>query len=211
MASRRQFVPLLFVFAAACGSPAQNTRTPPPPVAPLPGGAISGQSVPVWPVVSIQVDTSLHWQEMIGNRRQAMDKADSILFQILREVRNMVVWVPPAEVRRAAEKAPGILVSPDQMATGLLLTHAMARVPDQLAIQLRQVTAVATGGRYAAIPTRIAFVRGPSGYGRAELSLALVDVRLGAVSWSATGKGLGQDPWDALTRAVRELTASVGM
>ena len=42
--------------------------------------------------------------------------------------------------------------------------------------------------------------------GAAELSIVLVDVRTGQVSWRTVARGEGDDPWTALACAVKCLT-----
>jgi hypothetical protein len=48
--------------------------------------------------------------------------------------------------------------------------------------------------------------RSAAGVARAELSIVLVDARLGRVGWRTVARGEGNDPWTALTRAVKALT-----
>ena len=40
----------------------------------------------------------------------------------------------------------------------------------------------------------------------AELTVVMVDVRTGRVEWRTVARGEGDDPWTALTRAVKALT-----
>jgi hypothetical protein len=65
------------------------------------------------------------------------------------------------------------------------------------------------GGRYVLVPAGLVF-RQPAGPpGRppvAELSIVLIDTRVGRVGWRTTARGEGADPWTALTRAVKSLT-----
>jgi len=44
------------------------------------------------------------------------------------------------------------------------------------------------------------------GVATAELSIVLIDTRVGRVQWRTTARGEGPDPWTALTRAVKSLT-----
>jgi hypothetical protein len=130
-----------------------------------------------------------------------------------------VTWVLPPELRRAARRAAGLAADPDQLGTALLRADRLVEVPDPLRSQLRTLVALA-GGRYALIPAAlvyrrvqgadslsdtIATVRPAGPMARAELSLVLVDVRLGRVGWRTTARGEGDDPWTALTRAVKAL------
>jgi hypothetical protein len=40
----------------------------------------------------------------------------------------------------------------------------------------------------------------------AELSIVLIDTRVGKVGWRTVARGEGDDPWTALTRAVKSLS-----
>jgi hypothetical protein len=42
--------------------------------------------------------------------------------------------------------------------------------------------------------------------GTAELTVVIVDARLGQVGFKTVARGDGTDPWTALTRAVKALT-----
>src|SRR3989442_1432471 len=88
-----------------------------------------------------------------------------------------------------------------------LKARAEAAVPEGLRAQLRELTGVATGGRYALVPASLALVRDRSGRGRADLVVSLVDVRRGVVSWTTISSGIGDDPWNAIAGAARSLTA----
>jgi hypothetical protein len=126
-----------------------------------------------------------------------------------------VSWVLPDEVRRQARRSPTFGSNPDQMATALLRSDRLVDVPDPLRSELRTLVALA-GARYALVPAALVYLRvtpGTSGtaprsaaVARAELSIVLVDARLGRVGWRTVARGEGNDPWTALTRAVKALT-----
>ena len=46
----------------------------------------------------------------------------------------------------------------------------------------------------------------PRGLATAELTIVMVDVRTGRVGFRTVARGEGDDPWTALTRAVKSLT-----
>jgi hypothetical protein len=97
-------------------------------------------------------------------------------------------------------------------------------VPDPLRGQLRTLAALVGGGRYALVPAGLTFRRtGASGpapgsvgaqhaaplrhaLATAELTVVLADVRTGRVGFRTVARGEGDDPWTALTRAVKSLT-----
>jgi len=48
--------------------------------------------------------------------------------------------------------------------------------------------------------------RGTPALATAELSVVLIDSRIGKIGWRTIARGEGDDPWTALTRAVKSLT-----
>jgi hypothetical protein len=99
-------------------------------------------------------------------------------------------------------------------------------VPDPLRNELRTLAALAGagGGRFVLVPAGLVYRRsaGPvdrrtggaatrtGAEGRplatAELTVVMVDVRTGRVGFRTVARGDGDDPWTALTRAVKSLT-----
>ena len=205
--------------ALACGHPGAQNQTP-APTAPLPTAGISGQQVGILPITLIAAEDSLHWDTVVGER----EKADSVLTTLLKARAPEVGWVAPEELRRSARRAPGIATDPEQMATPLLRNPTMVEVLDPLRSQLRTLAAIAGGVRYMLAPAGLVFRRmAVQPYGRmpadsntairpyghtaiAELTVVMVDVRIGRVGWRTIARGEGDDPWTALTRAVKALT-----
>ncbi|UCG87652.1 MAG: hypothetical protein JSW71_03640, partial [Gemmatimonadota bacterium] len=182
----------LFVMTA-CGGTRSATEEPEPSQAvPLPTGGIAGEPVSVYPLTMLVTQESLGWEGYVQPRREALDRADSLIAAFLTERAPEAIWVLPDELRTAASRAPGMLAQPDQMATSLLRTP-FERVPDPLRIQLRSLTGVA-GGKYAFIPASLVFYAEAEGQGRAELTMVLVDVRLGRPVWRSVAEGTGSDP-----------------
>jgi hypothetical protein len=138
----------------------------------------------------------------------ARARADSILDNWLIGEFPKVVWVLPAEVRRAARQAPGLVVPPDQIATEALPRRVPAEIGEPLRAQLRQLTAIATGGRYILVPAMLTFVPGSAGTGEARLIVTLCDIRAGTIAWTATLTGEGDTPWLALEGAAHQLVAA---
>jgi hypothetical protein len=211
----------LWACALLIGCGGKKTAQPPTPVrtAPLPTAGIAGQKVSVLPLTLVAAEDSLHWDAVIGDRRATLDKCDSIIGTLLAGRSPEVTWVGPAELRRTARRAAGIAAEPDQMGIAFLRGDAVIDVPDPLRYQLRTLVALA-GGRYALVPAGLVFRIAPRPAGPvgaqhaaplpmmavAELSVVLVDARVGKVGWRTTARGEGQDPWTALTRAVKNLT-----
>jgi len=213
---------------AGCGGK-QHVEEP-APTAPLPTAGIAAQQVGITPLTLIVAEDSLHWQALLGERRAALAKSDSVIGTLLTTRAPEVTWLLPDELRRAARRAPGIAPDPDQMGTAILLRGGGREeiVPDPLRYELRTLAALvgAGGGRFVLVPAGLVFRRsgGPAD-GRtggaaarptarppdrpsatAELTVVMVDVRTGRVGFRTVARGEGDDPWTALTGAVKSLT-----
>ena len=202
---------LVVLAAVACG-PKKASQTPTPePTAPLPTAGIAGQKVALTPLALVAAEDSLHWDTLIADRRATLDKSDSIITTLLSARAPEVTWVGPPELRRIARRAPGIVTDPDQMGTPFLRASNIIDVPDPLRYQLRTLVGL-VGGRFAMVPAGLVFRKpavGTSGrpaVATAELSVVLIDTRTGKIGWRTIARGEGDDPWTALTRAVKSLT-----
>lgn len=191
--------------SAGCASrAAEPTETAPRPV---PTVALAGRTVVLYPLTMIVSERDLGWDSLLDPRAEALARSDSFLEQAMTERATEIVWVFPEALRRAARQAPGMFPNPDQMGTAVLRNPGFSRVPDPLRSQLRLLTG-ATGDRLAMIPTSLVFLTDKtdaSGGGRAELTLVLADVRTGDVTWRSTARAVGNDPWDALDRALETI------
>lgn len=193
-----------------CGGKKSDQQPEPAPTAPLPTAGLAGQRVALTPLALVAAEDSLHWEALIGDRRVTLDKSDSIIGTLLAARAPEVTLVGPAELRHIARRAAGIAADPDQMGTPFLRAENIVDVPDPLRYQLRTLLGL-VGGRYALVPAGLVFrVARPAAAARgratAELSLVLIDTRVGKVGWRTTARGEGDDPWTALTRAVKSLT-----
>ncbi len=142
---------------------------------------------------------------MLGPRRAALDRADSVVAEELVARAPEVTWILPDELRRAARRGQPMLADPDQMATALLRSPELTIVPDPLRSQMRALTAVA-GDRYALVPASLVFVPDEAGRASAELTVVLIDVRTGVIGWRTVARGVGEGPWESLKAAVKALT-----
>lgn len=204
--AQRLIAVLLAAGTAACGGGArQEAGAAPAPAHPLPTAGIAGQEVTVYPVTLLSAEATLGWDAQLGPRREALDRADSIIGALLEERSPEVSWVLPPALRRAAAQAPGLLGEPDKMGTALLRAPELKQLPDPLRSQMRALTGVA-GGRYALVPAALVYYRTPEGRGRAELTLVIADVRTGLIGWRTTAHAAGDDPWTALRDAFKTLT-----
>jgi len=210
---------------AGCGG-RQHVETP-APTQPLPTAGLAAQQVSVLPLTLLAAEDSLHWQAKFADRRAALAQADSVIGTLLTARAPEVTWVLPEALRKAARRAPGIAPDPDQMGTALLRAPNIEIVPDPLRGELRTLVALAAnGGRYALVPAALVYRRaGGQAVGRpvvappppaarpparppatAELTIVMVDVRTGRLGFRTTARGDGDDPWSALTGAVKSLT-----
>ncbi len=205
----------------ACGGN-PDPEDPPAPAAPLPTAGLAGQRVSVLPLTLVAAEDSLRWEQLLSPRSTSLAKADSVIGELLRARAPEVTWVLPDELRRAARRGAGIATYPDQMGTSLLRAEGMTDVPDPLRSQMRTLTALAGTGRYALVPAALVYRRtkahgrvgaqhaaplpAPPATATAELTVVMVDVRLGKIGFHTVARGEGEDPWTALTRAVKALT-----
>jgi hypothetical protein len=194
----------------ACGGKKTPQTPTPAPTAPLPTAGLAGQRVALTPLALVAAEDSLHWDTLLADRRATLDKSDSIVGTLLGARAPEVTWVLPAELRRIARRAVGIAADPDQMGTPFLRAENIVDVPDPLRYQLRTLLGL-VGGRYAMVPAGLVFrVASPGAVPRgsavAELSVVLIDTRTGKIGWRTVARGEGDDPWTALTRAVKSLT-----
>jgi hypothetical protein len=148
-------------------------------------------------------EETLGWESMVQPREEALARADSLIAVFLEERAPEAEWVLPEELRRAHRQAPGMLADPDKMGTSLLRSP-FEQVPDPLRIQMRALTGVA-GAAYALVPASLLFYAEPGGQGRAELTMVLVNVRLGRPVWRSVAEGVGADPWAATWNALKTL------
>ena len=190
----------------ACGAQDPDQPPTPKPTAPLPTAGLAGQRVSLMPLTLIAAEDTLHWDMLVGDRRASLDKADSVLAVHLAARAPEVTWVEPAELRRTARRAAGLVADPDQMGTSFLRADQLVDVPDPLRYQLRTLAGL-VGGRFVLVPAGLVYR--PSATppaATAELSVVLIDTRLGKIGWRTIARGDGEDPWTALTRAVKNLT-----
>lgn len=173
---------------------------------PLPTTAIAGQPVAVYPLTFLVTEETLRqagWGEQVQPREEALRRADSLIAVFLTERAPEADWVLPAELRRVHRQAPNMLANPDKMGTSLLRSE-FERVPDPLRIQMRSLTGV-VGEQWALVPASLIFFAESDGQGRAELTMVLVDVRLGRPVWRTVAEGVGPDAWTATWNALKTL------
>ncbi len=200
---------MLLLAVSACGGKKSDQAPTPAPTAPLPVAGLASVKVPVLPLTLIGADETLGWPQF-ANQRAALASADSVIGALLPVRAPEVTWVLPEELRRQARRSPTFATNPDQMGTAMLRNDRIDFIPDPLRAELRALVAIADA-RYVLAPAQLVFRRAttpgsPARTGTAELTVVIVDGRLGRVSWRTVARGDGPDPWTALTRAVKALT-----
>ena len=78
---------------------AKSPHAAPEPTAPLPTAGLAGQKVVVFPLTLIAADEQLGWREPLTPRRAALDRADSVIGDILTSRSPEGTWVPPPGLR----------------------------------------------------------------------------------------------------------------
>ena len=197
------------IVSVGCGGKKNSQNPTPTPTAPLPTAGLAGQRVALTPLALVAAEDTIHLDALVADRRSTLDKCDSIIAALLTTRAPEVSWVAPPELRHVARRAPGIAADPDQMGTPFLRAANVIDVPDPLRYQLRTLMGL-VGGRYVLVPAGLVFRRTPGRpEGRtltAEASFVLLDSRIGKIGWRTIARGEGDDPWTALTRAVKSLT-----
>jgi hypothetical protein len=105
---------------------------------------------------------------------------------------------------------------PAQFPTSVLRHDEVIEVPDPLRSQMRNLAAVARS-RFALVPATLIWVPADTaaavravvngaGAATAELTLVMVDTRLGQVLFRTVARGGADDPWTALVRATKSAT-----
>ena len=204
---RRASCVVAVVAALGCGGKKSTKEPTPAPTAPLPTAGLAGQRVAVTPLALVAAEDTLHWGALMADRRTTLDRCDSIIVMLLTARAPEVTWVGPPELRHTARRAPGIAADPDQMGTPFLRASNVVEVPDPLRYQLRTLMGL-VGGRYVLVPAGLVFrhPRAGSTGATAELSVVMIDSRIGRIGWRTIARGQGADAWTALTRAVKSLT-----
>jgi hypothetical protein len=204
--------------AIGCGGGQRTPAKPPAPLptAPIPATAIAGQRVILLPPTLALADETLGWQGQFADRSGTLGRIDSLIGALLTERTPEVTWVRSAELRRAVQLSAGMAGDPGQLPLAILRNEEILEVPDPLRSQLRNLAAVARA-RFVLAPAALVWVTADtaaavravvqgSGAGTAELTLVLVDTRMGSVVYRTVARGAGDDPWTALTRAVKAAT-----
>jgi hypothetical protein len=200
---------LVLVIAAAVLGCSGNPESEPlvqPETRPLPAATFAGRKVVVFPVTYMVAQEALGWTEALGGREDRMLRADSLLEEFLLERVPEADWVFPDALRRAADRAPGMLRDPDRMGVAVLRNSTISEIPDPLISNMRNLIGL-VGDRMALVPAGVIFgepMDTTLDGGMVELTVSLVDVRQKRVVWYGSAYGVADDPWAALRVALDE-------
>jgi hypothetical protein len=199
------------LLVAACAGHTQKKdetkpekKEPYPVTEPLATEAMAGQKVCVLPLSLVLPEDSLAERAPFNDRAKMLAMTDSLIGEALDARAPSVEWLLPAELRRIAKRAPGVVTDPDRMGQSVLRSEHIKDVPDPLWSNLRTLTSVA-GGRLALVPSMLEFFREPDDQYRAELSLAVADSRTSHIQWRTIATGLGPSPERAITAAMNSV------
>jgi hypothetical protein len=201
---------VLFSAAAACAGKSGGAveELPPRPLA-----GMLAQPLLVLPAHYLRGGDSIGWTARISDSRAFLAGFDSVLERTLRARGAPDSWRFPPELQRMAQRNPGYVANPYQLAAQGLRPPARpanGQLTDPLASQIRAWVAL-NQGRMALFPIEIRF-EGTRDSAQAVVRLAILDARLSRVSWMADIRGdFGKEPAGevvaSLARQVADLAA----
>jgi hypothetical protein len=174
------FALALVVSTAAAQQHGKQPKAPSAPALSL--TPLVGLPIPVLPATFLVADTGI-----VGipvGRVAQLAWADSVLLDALQTRGPEANWMGPAELRRAAKRAPGMMPDPDHMSQSALRFESIKRVPDPILANLRMMIAM-TNTRYVMVPASVRFRRMADGV-EATTVLVLADPRSGEILWRST-------------------------
>lgn len=202
----RRLVLLIAAAVLGCSSNPESEPLVQPETRPLPAASYAGRKVAVFPVTYMVAQEELEWNEALGGREDRMLRADSLFEEFLLERVPEVDWVFPRALRRAADRAPGMLRDPDRIGAAVLRDPAIQKVPDPLISNMRNLIGL-VGERIALVPAAVIFGEPTDTTlegGMVKFTVSVVDVRQKTVVWFGSAYGVADDPWEALRIALDE-------
>lgn len=177
-----------FVFTLLAGNSCAHGQQPGKPPKPLPApglllAPLAGQPIAVLPVTYLVFD-NVSGGGLPATRPAQLAWADSILADGLQARGPEAAWIWPAELRRVARRAPGMVTDPDRMGQSVMRYENLKRVPDPFLSNIRSLVAM-TGSRFVLIPAALRFTQVGDSV-RVEATLVLADARLGVIAWRST-------------------------
>jgi hypothetical protein len=210
---RNTIVILAALSAAACAGRSSRPTTPEDPflvvsVAPLPVGALAGNSALLLPVGALVLgDSAALNPELVSRRFGLLALAGSVLDTALRQNARAVRWLGLAEQRRALRMAPALGIEPDRLETGYLMGSKVESLTDPLWSQLRTLEGM-MGARIAVAPAGVKIERRGESF-IATYVLVMVDARTGRLQWRGRTDGAAAATPEAALRSAA-LAAATG-
>lgn len=165
----------------------------------------AGRPVLVLPVQRVEFADSLGWVRAVPDLTAYMSSLDDEITFALKEKGLGAHWIFPQDIEAMVKKNPSLAANPRALRidalTGEDLPRPSESVDNPLRSDLRELIAL-TDARYVLLPARLRIV-GARGIGRADLRIALIDVRLGQIRWA------GDIPSDPTTHFGPAIAASI--
>jgi hypothetical protein len=187
------------VVGGSCARAQSAPKTPKPLPAPaLLLAPLAGQPIAVLPATYIITDGAVTGVPV--GRAAQLAWVDSVVGEALQARGPEAHWMLPAEVRRVARRAPGIVTDPDQMGQATMRFEGFKKVPDPLFANIRSLSAL-TGSRFVMIPAAFRFSQTAAGV-KVEATLVLTDARSGTIPWRSSPVATAVTAADALAAAI---------
>ena len=192
------------------GDGCAKAQTAAPPPKPLPAPALMltplvGQPIVVLPASFVVTDGNV--AGIPAGRAAQLAWVDSLVGEALQTRGPEAKWMLPAEVRRVARRAPGMVTDPDQMGQAAMRFEGLKKVPDPLFANIRSLVAM-TGSRFVMIPAAIRFSAVPEGV-RVEATYVLTDGRNGLIPYRSSPVATAATAAAALTATIARILPDI--
>ena len=164
---------------------------------------IPGAPVMLLPTIVLAADSGAVGADRID--RAGKVRLDSAIAATFSQLVTDTPWLDANTVRSRAEANPA-LPHPDSMPMHLLPLKAAETVPDTLMDQIRRLARLHPG-RYHIVPAHITYRATRTGRARAEISIVMIDVKIGWVLWRSDFAGEGDTELGAVATGLKKLTA----
>jgi hypothetical protein len=200
-------IALLACLIAPAAAAQQKPPKPKVPAIALSTAGLAGQGVVVLPLTMVVGDPQVPGTSGPKARAALLQWGDSLLGDALAERAPEVSWMLPPVLRHNAQRAVGLVPSPDRMGQSVMRSPNLKEVPDPLRSYLRQLLALSGGVRFAFIPAALYLSPAGTDSLNVQLSAVLADGRLGRVVWRTLAVGRGETAEQAYRAALATLFA----
>lgn len=188
------------------GGSCARAQTSPTTAKPLAAPALllaplAGQPVAVLPATYVISDGNV--SGIPPARLAQLAWVDSVIGEALQTRGPEARWLLPAELRRVARRAPGMITDPDQMGQASMRFASLKKVPDPLFANIRSLVAM-TGSRFVMIPAAFRFSQTADGV-QVEATLVLADARSGLIPWRSSPVATGATAAAALAATIARI------